>query len=166
MSFVVSYDLGPYFNQITIIEIMQGPSYFKLHFDETLTVQVKTQMDLLVKNWFGTDHEVKVKYLTSIMFGHTKADVFKEMLDALEKLEEPLRLMLSLGMDGQNVNKSFMGKLNKIKKENGYQELVRCPTSCLIHVCHNIFMKGIIKYGCNAEELCLNLYYFFKKSSC
>ena len=66
-----------------------------------------------------------MKYFTSIMFGHVKAkDVVKEMLNTLEELAVPLRLILCLGMDGQNVNKSFMGKLNKIKKENGYQELV------------------------------------------
>ena len=30
---------------------------------------------------------------------------------------------------------------------------------------HNSFKKGITKYGYNAEELCLTLYYFFKRSS-
>ena len=41
------------------------------------------------------------------MFGHGRAeDVVKEMLGVLDKLAVPVRLMLSLGMDGPNVNKS------------------------------------------------------------
>ena len=36
----------------------------------------------------------------------------------------------------------------------------------MIHLCLNSFKKGIAKYGYNAVELCLNLYYFFKRSSC
>ena len=74
--------------------------------------------------------------------------------------------MLSLGMDGPNVNKSILNKINEIKKEKGYQQLVKCPQSCLIHVFDNSFKKGIAKYGYNAEELCLNLCYIFKRSSC
>ena len=113
------------------------------------------------------DNRVKVTYLTSIMFGHAKVpDVVAEILKSLEKLAIPLKLMLSLGMDGPNVNKSILNKLNAIKKEKGYQQLVICPQSCLIHVCQNSFKKGLSKYGYNAEELCLGLYYFFKRSSC
>ena len=38
------------------------------------------------------------------MFGHAKADtVVDDMLQTLEELALPLRLMLSLGMDGPNV---------------------------------------------------------------
>ena len=40
------------------------------------------------------------------------------------------------------------------------------PSSCLIHVCHNSFRKGVKQYGDNAEELCMNLYYFFKNNPC
>ena len=69
-------------------------------------------------------------------------------------------------MDGQNVKKSLMDKLNQLKRDKGYQQLVNCPPSCLIHVCHNSFHQGIQQYGLNAEDLCQNLYYFFKKSSC
>ena len=48
MSYLVSYGLRPYFNEMTIKDIVQGNSYFTLHFDETITAQVKKQMDLLV----------------------------------------------------------------------------------------------------------------------
>ena len=62
-------------------------------------------------------------------------------------------------MDGPNVNKLILGKLDE-KKEKGFKPLARCPVSCLIHVCHNSFCKGVKQYGDSAEELCMNLYYF------
>ena len=128
MSYLVSYGLGPYFNEMTIKDIVQGNSYFTLHFDETITAQVKKQMDLLVCYWSEVDDRVKVTYLMSIMFGHAKVpDVVAEILKSLEKLAIPLKLMLFLGMDGPNVNKSILNKLNAIKKGKGYQQLVICP---------------------------------------
>ena len=87
-----------------------------------------------------------------------------EMLKTLETLALPLKLVLSLGMDGLNVNKSILGKLDE--KEKGFKPLGRCPVSCLIYVYHNSFCKGVKQYGDNAEELCMNLYYFFKNNPC
>ena len=49
------------------------------------------------------------------MFGHVKVDVMTEILKALEKLAIPLKLMLSVGMDGTNVSKYILNKLNQIK---------------------------------------------------
>ena len=124
-------------------------------------------MELLVYSWSEVDNRVRIKYLTLIMFGHGKVpDVLTEIPKSLEKLAIPLKLMVSLRMDGANVNKAILNKINEIKKEKGYQQLVKCPPRCLVHVCHNSFKKGIAKYGYNAEELCLNCYYFFKRSSC
>ena len=167
MSYVVAYGLGPYFQQATVKEIIQGNSYFTVHFDETVSAQVKKHMDLLVCYWSEESKEIKVRYLASVMLGHAKADtVVHEMLKTLEKLALPLKLVLSLGMDGPNVNKSILGKLDEKKKEKGFKPLVRCSVSCLIHVCHNSFRKGVKQYGDNAEELCMNLYYFFKNNPC
>ena len=117
-------------------------------------------IDLLVYYWSDSHHEVKVKYLTSLMFEQAKAvDVVKEMMIALERLAVPIKLIVSLGMDGPNVNISIMEKLNKIKREQGFQQLVKCPPSCLIHICHNSFCRGLEKCGLNTEEFCMNLYY-------
>ena len=165
MSYVVGHGLGPYFAKLNVNNLVAGNSFFTLHFDETVTAQKRKQMDLLVRFWSEIHNEVKVKYLTSIMFGHAKAaDVVTEIMQALENLSLPFKLMLSLGMDGPNVNKSILAKMNQLKKEKGYPELVQSPRSCLIHVCHNSFRAGLKKYGSDAEELCLNLYYFISKS--
>ena len=37
MSYVVAYGLGPYIQQKTIRDIIEGQSYFTLHFDETVS---------------------------------------------------------------------------------------------------------------------------------
>ena len=122
-------------------------------------------MDLLECYWSEKSNGIKVMYLALIMLGHAKANtVVHEMLKVLEKLALPLKLILLLGMDGPNVNKSILGKLNEKKKEKGYKPLVRYPVSCLIHVCCNSFCEGLKQYGDNAEELCLNLHYFFKNN--
>ena len=52
------------------------------------------------------------------------------------------------------------------RKNKSLPQLVKCPLSCLIHVCHNSFHRGLSQYGNNVEELCLALCYFFKCSSC
>ena len=51
------------------------------------------------------------------MFGHAKApDVVTEILKSLEKLAIPPKLMISLGMDAPNVNKSILNRINEIKR--------------------------------------------------
>ena len=55
----------------------------------------------------------------------------------LARLAVPFKLMVSLGVDGPNVNIDIVEKLNKIKREKCFQQLVKCPPSCLIYICHN-----------------------------
>ena len=73
------------------------------------------------------------------MLEHARAeDVLKEMLGVLDKLAIPLRLMLSLGMDEPNVNKSIMHKINQVRKEIGYQPL---PNSHVTTVFRKIWLS-------------------------
>ena len=55
------------------------------------------------------DNGVKIKYLASIMLNHAKVQVVVTAI--------PFKLMLSLGMDGPNMNKSILNKLNQIKRK-------------------------------------------------
>ena len=58
------------------------------------------------------------------MFGHAKTqDVVEKMLKTLEEIAVPIRLMLSLGMDGPNVHKSIMDKLHKSKQKKAINSL-------------------------------------------
>ena len=117
ISYIVSYALSPYFIQRTVKEITEGCTFYTLHFDETLSDQVKKQMDLLLGYWSTKHQEVWVQYCTSIMFGHAKAEeVTKGMIAAMQKWDLPIKYLLFLGMDGLNVNMSICGKLNDKKK--------------------------------------------------
>ena len=110
------------------------------------------KMDLHVCYWCEVDNGVKIRYLISIMFGHAKVqDVLAKILKALEILLIPLKTILSLGIDGSNVNNPVLNIVKHIKKKRGYQQLVTCQSSCLIHVYHDTFKKGIWKYVCNIE---------------
>jgi hypothetical protein len=165
MSYLIAHGLGPFFSAQTVGEINKSKAFFTLHFDETMNAQVKKQMDVLVRFWCEGKGEVQVRYLSSIMFGHAKAvDVVQELMGILEKNAIPLKLLLSLGMDGPNVNKSIKGKIDKLKKEKGLATLVMCPPSCLIHTCHNSFVKGMKEFGLESEELATQIFYFFKRS--
>ena len=81
-------------------------------------------MDLLVRYWSEREHVVKVKYITSIMFGHAKADtVVDDILQTLEELALPLRLMLSLGMDGPNVKQICSKQVEQDQNTEGIQRV-------------------------------------------
>ena len=89
-------------------------------------------MDLLSHYWSEVDRGVKIKYLTPIMFSHTKAQVvMTDIFKALQKLVSPLKLMLSLGMDGPNVNKSTLNKLNQFKKGERPSPVSQIPAKLL-----------------------------------
>jgi hypothetical protein len=165
MSYLISDGLGPYFAAQTVGEIKRSKAYFTLHFDETMNAQVKKQMDVLVRFWCEGKGEVQVRYLSSIMFGHAKAvDVVAELMALLDRHSIPLEQLLSLGMDGPNVNKSIQAKIDKVKRENGLPPLVMCPKSCLLHTCHNSFVKGMKEFGLESENLANQIFYFFKRS--
>ena len=54
-------------------------------------------MDLLAYYWSEVDSGIKIKYSISIIFGHAKAqDVVTEIIETLEKLAIPLKLMFLL----------------------------------------------------------------------
>ena len=42
--------------------------------------------------------------------------------------------------------------------------MVMCPKSCLLHTCHNSFVKGLKEFGLESEELANDIYYFFRRS--
>ena len=102
MSYVVGYGLGPYFAKLNVNNLVAGNSFFTLHFDETVTAQKRKQMDLLVRFWSEIHNEVKVKYLTSIMFGHARAaDVVTEIMQALENVFQVKFERFVNGLGGQ-----------------------------------------------------------------
>ena len=133
-------------------DILSSPNtYHTIHFDETTTVQLTKQMDILVRYFSETNGEIKVRFLKALVFGPAFGEkVGDELLKTLEELELPLKLLLS------NIN----AKLKQCFK----RQLVNTG-SCQLHVVHNTFRKGLERYGEDIENLCIDLFYFFKLSA-
>lgn len=72
----------------------------------------------------------------------------------------PLSKFLSIGSDGPNVNKTIWNYLNEQKKCMGLAGLMPF-IPCNMHVAHNAFRKGLSTYGSQAEELSIDLFYYF-----
>ena len=163
---MIGHGLGPYFQQQTIDDILTSPNtYYTIHFDETTNIQVKKQMDVLVRYYSEKHGEVKVRFLKALMFGHAFGKtVGDELRKTVEESGLSPRFLLSLSSDGPNVSKSIKQNINNKLQENFKRQLVDTG-SCQIHVACNSFGKGIEAYGEAVENLCIDLFYFFKLSA-
>ena len=99
------------------------------------------------------------------MFGHAFAQtVADEIWRTLQQSGLSSRFLLSLSSDGPNVNKSIKQSINNKLEEHFKRQLVGTG-SCQIHIAHNSFRRGIEDYGEAIENLCIDLFYFFKLSA-
>ena len=163
VSYIIGHGLGPYFLQKTVDDILSTPgTYFTLHFDETTTSQIKKQLDILVRYYSDNHNEVRVRFLKAAVFGHAYAEsVANELCETLQKFSLPLKYLLSLPSDGPNVNKAIKTNINRRLQVNYQRELVDTGP-CQLHVVHNSFRKGVEGYSSDVENLCIDIYYFFK----
>ena len=166
VAYMIGHGLGPYFQQQIIDDIQRLPStYYTIHFDETTNAQMKKQMDILVRYYSEKHGEVKVRFLKALMFGHAFAKtVSDEIWRTLQESGMSPGFLLSLSSDGPNVNKSIKKSINNKLQEQFKRQLVDTG-SWQIHVAHNSFQKGIEVYGEAIENLCIDLFYFFKLSA-
>ena len=122
VSYVIGHGLGPYFLQKTVDDILNTPgTYFTLHFDETMTSQIKKQFDILVRYYSDNHNEVRVRFLKAAVFGHAYAE---SVANELREFSLPLKYLLSLSSDGPNVNKAIKTNINSKLKANYQKELV------------------------------------------
>lgn len=71
--------------------------------------------------------------------------------------------LMSLGMDGPNVNKSVLKKIDANVKKMGRGGLVDIG-SCSLHTLHNAFKAGCNIFGSDAISLMVKVYSWFHKS--
>ena len=155
-------DLDPTF---TSRQLKIFREYLTHYLDETTNAQSKKQMDILLRYYSEVHGEVKVRVLKVVMFGHAFAKtVADEIWKTLQQSGLSSRFLLSLFPDGPNVNKLIKQSINNKLEEQFKRQLVDTG-SCQIHVAHNSFRKGIEAYGEAIENLCIDLFYFFKLSA-
>lgn len=164
VSYTVSHGLGPYFREDIVSTLKNSGLPYTLHLDETTTVQVSKQLDLLVRYWSAD--RVVVRYLASVFLGHATADIMLgEIVSTLNRDEIPLRNLVHVSCDGPNVNKSLLEKLDIACKNAGSPGLVNIGP-CNIHVVHNSFaagLKAVEHWG--IEEFLLDIHQWFKYSA-
>ena len=128
-------------------------------------------MDLTLPYWSPTHNEVIVTFYTfifySLFFGHAEADkVVSRVIEQFHEDVIPVDKLNILVRDGPNVNKAIMRKTEQtIKDEHpefkGFVDL----GSCVLHVVHNGFGKGLEMYGKDINQLCLDHHVIFKYSA-
>ena len=87
------------------------------------------------------------------------------MIEQYHEDNIPVDKPITLVRDGPNANKAIMRKIEQtIKVEHpefkGFVDL----GSCVVHVVHNSFGKGLDMYGKDIDQLCLDLHAIFKYS--
>lgn len=165
VSYLVTYGISAYFNEELIQDIIKSQTAFTIQYDETTQAQGKKQMDILIRYWSKNAEGINVRYLTSFMFGHAKAEqVSNRLFDYIKEKGLPLNRFMSLESDGPNVNKAIESKINTKLVESGHSSTVHIGT-CNLHIIHNAFGKGIEEYGSECEELVIDVFFWFKDYS-
>ena len=88
------------------------------------------------------------------------------MIEQFHEDNIPVDKLITLVRDGPNVNKAIMRKIeqtikNKHPEFKGFVDF----GSCVLHVVHSGFGKGIEMYGKDIDQLCLDLHAIFKYSA-
>ncbi|XP_059415170.1 uncharacterized protein LOC132149789 [Carassius carassius] len=139
-SYILKFGLAPYFkNQLITAVNNAGP--FVLMFDESLNHSTKNkQLDVHVRFWEAGC--VQSRYLGSQFMGHSKSEDllhhFKKCVHLLD-----LKHLISISMDGPNVNFKFLNNLQQEHGElHGGRQLILVG-SCGLHTVHNSFKTGL-----------------------
>lgn len=86
------------------------------------------------------------------------AEVIKnKIVQALREANLDINRVLMIGMDGPNVNKAVSNEINTILTKNGRSPLVDTG-SCIIHIMHNSYRKGIEAVGKNIEAFVIHIW--------
>lgn len=161
-SYVIRFGIGPHCRDMLDKDVGAAVGY-SLMFDETTSVQVVKQMDLLVRYWSESADEIVTRFMDSLQFGHAPAEkVVRELLDVIDNHNLQLQKMITCGRDGPNVNKKIMRLLDQNRCEKGGSKLVDVGP-CILHVVHNGFRAGFVVFE-RVEDLIVDLNEWFNTS--
>ncbi|KAK1902444.1 maturase K [Dissostichus eleginoides] len=154
--YIVRFGLARYFKEQLVNSINKaGP--FVLMFDESLNQATKKkQMDVHFRYW--DDGCVRARYLGSQFLGHGRAE---ELLHHIKECGAQLKMrqLMSVSMDGPNVNFKLVNLLQKEQAElYGGAQLVLVG-SCGLHTLHNAVKAGFTMW--QLERLLRAMQYLF-----
>ena len=163
-SYMTRFGLGPYFHDLLTQEAGRSEDGYVVLFDESLNKITKTcQMDVYIRLW-DVNECVTTRYFTSKFLGHAKSeDLLVHMNEAITDLE--LRKIVQIGMDGPNVNWSFVRKFkDDVKTRTQSGETFLDIGSCGLHTIHGAMKDGLKETGWKIDEFLKSLYWLFKDS--
>ena len=133
MKYTIQFGIAPYVKDQLVQDISNKPFVFK--FDETTTSQVKKQYDAYITYMSYRYQKIVTSYCGSLFVGHcTASDLKNHFHEFIRKLGLKTPYLLSLGMDGPNVNKSFAEKLSVELKSVDNTSYIDVG-SCSLHAC-------------------------------
>ena len=135
--YTIQYGILPYFKSKLLEDLSDTPFVFK--FDETTNSQVKKQYDGYIMS--SVTNKMTTAYVGSLFLGHCNPEDLDHFFEFIKDLNLNTDLLISIGMDGPNVNKSFETSLiAKLEEEKG-NSLIPIG-SCALHIVNNGFGAG------------------------
>ncbi|KAK0067710.1 hypothetical protein Bpfe_002551, partial [Biomphalaria pfeifferi] len=158
ISYLVSFGLGPYFQDLLKVKLKTVNDGFVLLYDESLNRELnKKQMDMHVRYW-DTD-KVVTRYYGSAFLGHATAQDMHEKL--CENFHFDGKSVVQISMDGPNVNWALFKLLSEDLQKASEKKFVDIG-SCGLHTMHNAFRAGLASTGWELGHLFSLLSWLFK----
>ena len=163
--YTLQFGIAPYIKEKVMSDISNKPFCFK--FDETTTSQVKKQYDAYVTYFSSISETIETAFCGSLFVGHCKVqDLLSHFYEFIEKLGLKTYFLLTLGMDGPSVNKSFAEKLKISLNDEDSTSFIDIG-SCSLHIANNGYSVGLkhLKDSVDLDQFAIDLHFFFKLSS-
>ncbi|XP_063073162.1 uncharacterized protein LOC134463795 [Engraulis encrasicolus] len=137
--YMIKFGIAPYFKR-QLVEAINRAGPYVLMFDESLNQSSKKkQLDIHIR--FLEDGCVQSRYFGSQFLGHGRADdLLLHIKECIGQLN--MRQLLSVGMDGPNVNFKLLDLLQREYAELNGGAQVLVVGSCGLHTLHNAMKAG------------------------
>ena len=162
--YTIQYGILLYLKFKLLEDLSDTPFVFK--FDETTNSQVKKQYDGYIRYISSVTNQMTTAYVGSLFVGHCNTeDLLDHFFEFIKDLNLNTDLLLSIGMDDPNVNKSFETSLiAKLEGEKGNSliPIISCP----LHIVNNGFGASMKKIKVmNIGQFLIDVHFNFKLSS-
>nr|XP_043905538.1 uncharacterized protein LOC122784359 [Solea senegalensis] len=154
--YIIKFGIAPYFKK-QLVEAINHAGPYILMFDESLNQSSKKkQMDIHIR--FLENGCVQSRYFGSQFLGHGRADdLLRHIKECVAQLN--MRELLSIGMDGPNVNFRLLDFLQKEHAELYGGAQVLMVGSCGLHTLHNAMKAGFTAW--QIDKLLRALHFLF-----
>ena len=106
LPYLISDGTRPYFNSLTVKDIMKSQTLYSIHFDETNN-QGHKQLDIKIGYWSNNQNKIVIHHLGTYFMGHaTGQQLMDKLVLSLQENNISLKQLQALESDGPNVSKT------------------------------------------------------------